>query len=152
MRGTAEIETLFVIPLLLSFIFLAGGLVVLGHARLSNAFNAESNAYAQNVIGQNTITAQDLTPIDGPAAVRPGLPNRFDEAYLSQDVTVPFGKASNVVPIADRAAFLDPAWHYSAFSHGDDQVAAENWFEDYVAEDHSPTVDAALGLQPAWPP
>ena len=56
-RGTAEIELLLVIPILLSILLLSAAALKLGTARLTNVFGAENNAYQQVTTGQNVQVA-----------------------------------------------------------------------------------------------
>jgi hypothetical protein len=154
--GTAEIELLLVIPVLLAILLLIGAGLNLGGARLANVVNAENNAYAQVTAGFNVTPASNPLPLDGLAAIRPDplLPTRYDESQLTQ--TVPFPRALGALPSAtftDQALFLDPTWHFAAWPQpGIDRATVWAWFDNYVAEDHPADLVQALGLQPALPP
>jgi hypothetical protein len=151
-RGNAEIELLLVIPLLLTILFLIGGTLSLGKARLTNAYNAENDAYTQTVSGIGFAPSNDPVPPDGINAVRPALPNRYVLADELRNVTINELDASPTFRLNTRAILLDPAWHYSAWPQSADRPAIQDWFDAYVAESHPPVVVNALGLQPAWPP
>ncbi|HEY4330484.1 MAG TPA: hypothetical protein VGN88_12165 [Phycisphaerae bacterium] len=151
-RGTAEIELLLVIPILLTLLLLANGALSIGGAKLANVFNAENDAYGQVVAGRGLSPSANPVPVDGINGVRPSLPNRFDMADEFKNVTVngvdvPFNVTQN-----DRAIFLDPAWHYSSWPNGGDRPAIQQWFDDYVGESHPANLVSSLGLAPAGPP
>jgi hypothetical protein len=153
--GTAEIELLLVIPVLLAFLLLAGGALALGTGRLANVFHAENNAYTQIETGQG-LTAGAVAPIEGIATFRPvpALPNRFAYAEPTQTVQLNLGEKSTQLAhtFDDRAVFLDPTWHLDNQPALGDPGALQAWFTDYVAESHSADLVNSLGLQPAGPP
>lgn len=150
-RGTAEIELLLVIPLLLTILFLAGGATSLGKARMSNAYNAENGVYTQVVSGVGFSPANDPTP---PAGVgMPLLPTRYAMADEVKNVTLASGlNVPWTATLNDRAIMLDPAWTYSAWPQTGDRPAIAAWFTAYVDESHPADVVQALGLQPPGPP
>ncbi len=158
-RGTAEIELLLVIPILLTLLLLAAAGLKLGAARLANAFNAENNAYQQVTLGGNVQVAVNPAPLDGIALAQgvtfppPPPPNHFDESLPTQTVAFPSGLVTlNSVSLSDQAVFLDPAWHYANWPQSDDHTVLQSWFVNDLAEDHPSDITDALGLQPAWPP
>lgn len=151
-RGTAEIELLLVIPLLLTILFMIGGTLTLGKARLANAYNAENDVYAQVVAGRGYSPTNTPVPPDGINAVKPALPNRYDLADEFKNVIINGQEMPSTIKLNDRAIMLDPAWHYSSWPQGGDRQWIQAWFEAYVAESHSGEVVGALGLQPAGPP
>jgi len=148
--GTAELELLLVIPVLLLILFLAGGMLTLGTARMSNVYNAENNAYGQVVAGRGFYISGDPAPVSDPDG--PGLPNRFVLADEKKTVLLTHQTNPHFVNLEDRAIFLDPAWHYSSWPQTGDRAAIQGWFEGYVGESHSADVVTALGLKPAGPP
>jgi hypothetical protein len=149
--GTAEIELLLVIPILLTILLLTGAGLRLGGARLANVFHAENEAYTQVTAGIAVSPSSDPLPIDGIIAIRPGLPNRFDESKITTSVALPQGiGALPAATFTDKAVFLDPAWYYPG--RGADRSALANWFDNYVAEDHPADIVESLGLQPPGPP
>ena len=152
-RGTAEIELLLVIPILLAILFLAGGSLKLGAARLANVYNAENDAYAQVVSGRGFFPSSDPAPFEGFDA--PLLPNRF--ALADENLAVPLtqqqtANGNATIHFNDRAIFLDPSWHYSSWPQTGDRPAIQAWFDAYVAESHPPDLVQSLGLQPPTPP
>jgi hypothetical protein len=158
-RAVAEIELMLVIiVILLPILFLMGGAWTIGRARLQATYDAENNAYAEVVSGNNiTSYADDPVPPAGLLAVRPGLPNRFDSAHAAGNVTLNYGSmGTNTVGYNEKAIFLDPTWHWntypaSAVGETDHSVIAE-WFENYVGETKTPAIVSSLGLQPPGPP
>ena len=151
-RGTAEIELLLVIPLLLTILFMIGGTLTLGKARLANAYNAENDAYTQVAAGTNFSPANDPVPPDGIYALRPGLPNRYVLANKFKVVTINGQNMPAPLSVNSRAILLDPAGQYSTWPQDGDRTAIQEWFDAYVAESHPAVVVNALGLQPAGPP
>jgi hypothetical protein len=154
-RGTAEIELLLVIPVLLTFLLLAGGALALGTGRLANIFHAENGAYTQIETGRG-LTSGNIIPIEGIAAFRPvpGLPNRFAYAEATQTVRLSMGERTTQVvhTFDDRAVFLDPSWHLDEVPRLGDSGTLQSWFSEYVAESHPADLVYSLGLQPAGPP
>src|SRR5262245_11869655 len=115
-RGTAEIELLMVIPLLLVLLFITKGTLQLGEARLRNAFDAEQQASTDDISSAPpTDTNRNLQPIDGIASVRPGLPNRMHDREQSRIVTPWQHVPLNKITLTEHAAFAAPAWAYTAF-------------------------------------
>ncbi len=149
-RGTAELETALVIPILLGILFLIGYLSTRGQAELAGVYNAENNAYGQVVAGKGTTPAPSPVPITG--INTPVLPTRFD--YSEPVTTVTSTTFGQVISnrIDQKAVFLDPAWQYSAWPNTGDQGQIQAWFEAYVAESHPPQLSQSLGLSPPGPP
>jgi len=150
-RGTAELETALVIPILLMILFLIVGALWLGRGRMSNVYNAENGAYTQVVSGLDLTPAFDPVPIDGITVVRPTLPNRFDIANPVQTLRLDLRWQSAVSHLDDKAVFLDPAWTYTSWPNVIDQPPIQAWFADYVGESHPSELVYSLGLQPASP-
>jgi len=154
-RGNADIELILVMWVFLLLMALGFRQLVIGRAQLLETYSAENQAYGQVNAGINVTYSNELTPVDGPAAIRPGLPNRYDEANPSTVVDVSKVKIpplDPVVTVHSKAVFLDPTWHFAASPNSDDQAIVQSWFESYVSEDHPPALNQALGLQPAWRP
>jgi hypothetical protein len=149
-RGTAEIELMLVIPVLLVILFLAGGALVLGRARLSNVYNAENNAYTQVVSGQGFTQSDDPVPADG--IYVPPLPNRYVSAIELQQVQIKGVRPPIDSQLTDRAILLDAAWHFSCWPQREDRPALREWFAAYVGESHPAEIVDALGLAPPGPP
>jgi hypothetical protein len=143
---------LLVIPLLLTLLFLGGGALSLGKARMSNAYNAENDVYTQVVSGRGYSPTNNPAPPDGINAVKPALPNRYDLADEFKNVIINGQDVPSTINLNDRAILLDPAWHYASWPQGGDRQWIQAWFEAYVAESHPGDVVGALGLQPAGPP
>ncbi|HVT80847.1 MAG TPA: hypothetical protein VHM90_09330 [Phycisphaerae bacterium] len=143
-RGTAELETALVIPILLVLLILIAGTLKYGVARLDNIFGAENEAYRQTV-AETAVTPAPLQPTTGIEAIRPGLPTYF--AYQKRSTLVDVQVAQNLTSttIQDQAIFLSPSWHY-----GNQDV--NDWFQAYVEESHPPELVQSLGLKPIVPP
>ena len=157
-RGTAEIELLLVIPILLTLLFITRGLFSLGEARIQNVWDAQQKAYSDAIhFAPPRHTNGTLQPPTGFAYVRPGLPNRLSQHSNSTTVTYAPNIPLKPVTLADTAAFAAPAWSYSAFPIHDaggsynDATTTHNWFADYAGEIRTPLEDP-LGLSPANPP
>ncbi len=148
-RGNAEIEMILLIPIFLVIFTLGTVIWKLGTARMSNALNAENDAYRM-AVGSNEYSVSSDQPPSGPAM--PNLPSRYVQATRTQ--TVIFDGNNRLVDLhpTDSAAFLDPAWDISAWPHSDDRNALATWFTAYVDESHPPEVVEALGLKPPGPP
>ncbi|MCL2647139.1 MAG: hypothetical protein FWD61_09055 [Phycisphaerales bacterium] len=157
-RGTAEIELLLVIPILLALLFITGGLLSLGEARLQNAWDAQQKAYADAIHNAPPrYTTGTLQPPAGFTDVRPGLPNRLSQDDNSVTVTYAANVPLKPVTLTDTAAFASPAWAYSAFPVYDsggsynDATTTHDWYADYAGEVRTPLEDP-LGLSPSNPP
>src|SRR4051812_13153044 len=118
-RGTAEIELLLVIPILLGFLFLVGGAMKLGAFRIENIFSAEEKAYRDATASQDPLYSPNgPAPIDGITSIKPGLPNRMPRADFAEGGSVDLYLGSTQpppVPLHDNAAFAAPAWSYSTW-------------------------------------
>src|SRR5690349_14017865 len=77
-RGTAEIELILSVAVLMTIMFLALGAMRLAAARLSTARTANVEAFRNATVESTPMYTGDpgLPPVDGIGAVRPGLPNR----------------------------------------------------------------------------
>jgi len=159
-RGTAEIELLLVIPILLTLLFITRGLLYLGEARLQNVWDAQQKAYSDaihNTPPRHTNGPPHLQPIDGFTHVRPGLPNRLSQHESSVTVTYAPNIPLRPVTLTDTAAFPAPAWSYSAFPvHNaggsfNDTATTRDWYADYAGEVRDP-LENPLGLSPSNPP
>ncbi len=154
-RGTAEIELVFSVVVLICIFMLLGSGVKLMLARLEMVQTADFQAMQNATAGgtpQYTDDA-DMPAIDGIGAVQPGLPNRMHVPRPNTSVTVNAGNGQTQAPvqIGSYAAVGSPSWTYSAWPVGSDQSATEQWFESFADESHSELV-APLGLAPVWTP
>jgi hypothetical protein len=163
-RGTAEIELILIIPILLALLFLAKGSLGLGAARLQNGFQAEQTAYSD----ATTPTAApadsasgNLAPTVGFVSDLPNLPDTLPNRMHVSTGTVNYTPAAHVplnpITMTEQAAFASPAWAYSAWPAGNsggfqDSTATDNWFSDYAAQVRDNTAITALGLSPSSPP
>jgi hypothetical protein len=149
-RGTAELETALVIPILLGILFLVAYLLTRGRSELTNAYNSENNVYGQVVAGKGTTAANDPTPAIG--VNMPLLPTRLDYSAPTAIVTsTAFGQVVSNRTDA-KAVFLDSAWAYSSWPNTSDQSQIQAWFEAYVGESHPANLVNSLGLRPPGPP
>jgi hypothetical protein len=157
-RGTAEIELLLVIPVLLIILFIVGGMLVLGPARILNVFQAQQEAYEDATVaqtpGQNPniqliSPPPDETPLD-PAVDELQTADQLHQATTTNNVTIQLGRvALPTVTLTDQAEFTSPAWSYSSWPVASDN--AYQWTENYASQSTSQWQDP-LGLQDAWPP
>jgi len=157
-RGTAEIELLLVIPILLTLLFITRGLLYLGEGRLQNVWDAEQKAYSDAIHNAPPRhTNGSLQPPDGFSYVRSGLPNRMSQHNNSVTVTYAPNIPLRPVTLTDTAAFVAPGWSYSAFpvhnsgGNYNDATTTRDWYADYVGEVRTPLEDP-LGLSPSNPP
>ncbi len=159
-RGTAEIELLLSISVL---IVLLNGTIFfrkLGHARLgglqTTGFEAFQDATQANPPQYATNPVD--SPVDGFTSVRPGLPNRLHEPKISTPVSVVFIDQSNPqnssttnATMVASSALPSPSWTFPAYPDSADETATSQWFQNYVQESHQELIDP-LGLAPAWTP
>jgi hypothetical protein len=155
-RGTAEIELLLVIPLLLTMLFLAGANLTLGGARIRNVFNAETAAYRDATVEGNPALAGDgaLPVVDAFGSLPPGLPSRthVSQPQATADLALAGnGGGTTRVKLTDRSAFVAPAWGYAGYPVEADGERTAGWFADYASQARGPLEDP-LGLQPSSPP
>jgi hypothetical protein len=141
---------MLVIPVLLVILFLVGGSLVLWRARMSNAYNAENNAYAQVVSGRGFTVSTDPVPAVG--FFVPLLPNRYVTANEMQSVQIKGVRPPIDTTLFDRAILLDAAWHFSAWPQSGDRAALQEWFTTYVGQSHPADVVEALELAAPGPP
>lgn len=149
-RGTVEIELLLAVSLLLALLFLIGGGLALGRARLMGAHRAAFYVWHDATETSTPQYARDVAP--PVSLVREGLPNRLHTAELSENVTVYAGSSmSPDVTLRQRAQLLGPPWTLSAYPAVGDREATERWFAQVADEVRQPFVHP-LGLAPACPP
>ena len=86
-RGAAEVETVLVLPILITLLLLAVSLFWLGTARIANTAKAEREAY-QQVIAGTTLNQASLQPPVGIDAKRAGFVTRYDEYISETQVTL----------------------------------------------------------------
>ena len=163
-RGTAEIETLILVPVLLGIIALIYAAYNIGSGRLHNAFNAEQQAYRDATAPIATPADAStglLTPVDPFTAELPQLADELPDRVYVSELTPKIIPATNLpldpITLDDKAAFPAPAWAYSAWPSGNgygfaDRAATQGWFADYTGQVRTPAITAALGLSPATPP
>lgn len=158
-RGTAEIETMLVIPILLAILFLIGATYKLGSARMYNAGLAEEGAYRDATTANNPrYVVNSPAPLNGVNDVRPDLPLRMHKNLPERTVTLSTGGiAINPLTVRNEALFISPAWAYSAYPMTGDSGQQNDWFQTYVDEAHGSNTDAgsvsfSLGLADSFPP
>ena len=154
-RGTAEIELVLSIVVLISLLMLTLGAMKIAIARLDTANTAEFEAFFDATSAQDPqyTGSSDLAPIEGVGASRPGLPNRTHVAKPTAEVTISTGNRDALTTtVGGRAGLASPAWNYSAFPVGSaDRAVTGGWFSDHVNESHGQLTDP-LRLAPAWKP
>jgi hypothetical protein len=149
-RAASEIETLFCLVVLITFLLLAVGLWHLGVARLSTAQTAEFEAFQDGTQSQSPQYAGNAAypPLDGISTIRPGLPNRLSVPESKQSVAM---SNLNTVSVNGFAAVASPAWSYRGYPDSGDQDATAAWFQNYVDESHADLIQP-LGLSQPWTP
>src|SRR3954468_2737276 len=131
--GTAEIELILSVAVLMTVMFLAMGAMKIAAARLSTARTANVEAFRNATVESTPMYTDDsgLTPVDGVGAVRPGLPNRTHVPREKQDVSVYAGNKETLPPVTvgGKAGVAGPPWTYSAYPvGGQDAADTAQWF------------------------
>ena len=156
-RGTAEIELVLSVVVLISILMLIVGATKLAVARLDTARSAQSEAFLDATTAPTPAYADDsqLPPIDGIATVRPRTsktePTFRDPPPKSRSNA---GNHQTLPPftIGGKAGPAGPPWSYPAYPVGAaDLTATEQWFVDYITESHAPLINP-LRLAPSWTP
>ena len=155
-RGTASIELILSVVLLITIMMLGLGAMHLATARLDTSNNATFEAFSNATTGQTPQYTDngDLTPIDGIGSVRPGMPNRTHVPRPTTQVSVYAGDNQTLpsTTIGAKAGLTSPAWTYGAYPvGGNDEQATQQWFLDDAAESHTYLTDP-LRLAPPWTP
>ena len=152
-RGTAEIEALLGILVLMSVLLLVRGARELGEARLDVGSDATIAAFRDATLASPPLYADNsrLTPVTGYASIRPGLPNRTHVPETSSAVDVGISGLPRM-GVSSEAAVPSPAWTFRGNPVGDsDHARTQSWFETYVDESHMELIDP-LGLDEPWHP
>jgi hypothetical protein len=176
-RGTAEIELLLATMfILIPILLITGGMLILGPARILNAFVPGEAAYQDAIVaetpgsteigegpgstGSVEIEQSDIQLVDPVTGDVPShldelqQLNRIHDATSNTDVTVKFGTWMSLptITLTNKVAFTAPAWSYTGWpASPGDSSSTEQWVESYAAESTAP-YQVPLGLQPAWPP
>ena len=154
-RGTAEVELLLSVIVLLALLFLVRGGYQLMLARMDMIHTAGFRAMQEATASGNPQYTDDgdMPALDGIDAVRPGLPNRMHVPRLTTTVSIDSGANQTLSPktVGGMAAVASPSWTYSAWPVGSDRSATTQWFQTYADESHSELV-YPLGLAPVWTP
>src|SRR5689334_1175226 len=110
-RGTADVELILIVPLLIALLFLTKGTLQLGEARIHNAWAAEQKAYTDAIRAAPPVyTTGQLQPQDGFASVRPGLPNPMHD-HENSTVMKPWKYVPlKQITLTEKAAFAAPGW------------------------------------------
>lgn len=157
-RGSAEIELIIAITILITILMLVQGAMRFGAARLRQEQTVWFQAF-QNVTVSTPpqYTDDPDRPLEeGFAEIRPGLPNRMHVPEGTE--TVPINSGSSSDPIAPfkvdtKAALGGPAWNYPAYPVGDEDAAyTREWFTNYADEVYSSALKDPLGLKDPWTP
>src|SRR5688572_17277546 len=118
-RGTAEIELILSVVVLITIMMLAIGAMRIGMARLETARSATFEAFRNATTDPVPLYTGDgdLEPIPGVGSVRPGLPNRTHVPRPEAEVTVYAGNKESLPPVTvgGRAGLASPPWTYSAY-------------------------------------
>lgn len=156
-RGSAEIELLIVITILLSLIMLVSGTLSIGGTRMTTAQYAAFSAFNDATAANPPLYAGNIQPVAGIANIRPILPNRVHSTDPTARVSGFTGGDGGAftATIGARAATIGPTWAYSAYPiGGSDQAVLQDWFEECVLD--AAAIDSsarsALGLAAPWQP
>mgnify|MGYP000666378517 CR=1 FL=1 len=155
-RGTAEIELLFGVMVLIVILLLVRGGYQLAISRIGTGEQAEMQAFNDATAASPPMYADgiDVAPVVGYSDIRPGLPNRVHVPHLSQNLTIGTGDPQRPVDvtISSSAAVAGPPWTFSGYPAGSsDQALHAEWFLQYVDESHVERIDP-LALAPPWAP
>ena len=155
-RGTAEIELLLSIIVLISILMLVVGTVHIGMARLNTVEDAAYRALGNAATGGTPLYTNDpaLSEITTIADIRPGMPNRTHVVVSQKQVSVSPSVNQTLPPtnVHAYAGAISPAWTFSAYpAIATDSQATQTWFETYVTESHQELIDP-LVLAPPWAP
>jgi hypothetical protein len=164
-RGTAEIELLLAIPVLLVILFLVGAMFQLGPDRIRNVSEAERVAYEDATASPApSAISDDPSPITDPinsvaaASGLPELPNRIHTANVQKQLNDSFGNLKfKDLTLTNSAAFSAPAMLYSGWPYAADQQSVSDWTNQYaiwsVGDSSDPSsIAGSLDLAPGWPP
>lgn len=154
-RGTAEIELLLTIILLITILMLTKGALELGLARIDAHQDAAARAFGDAAAGTPPAWADSTAaPVIGYTDIRPGLPLRVHIVSARSTVTIYGGDRDPLPPftVGADAAVSSPSWPICGYPAGQiDRDMIRSWFLDYVAESHEELI-GPLGLAPAWRP
>jgi len=161
-RGTAEVELILLVPVLMTILLLCAMASRLGRARVTNVRDGEQQAYGQVVRGTGVVSSMSLQTVPGVVSVYGDLPTRFDESLPAKEVTLTQGWLNlNGITLHDKGAFLDPTWHFAQYPMNgdaawvDDSRRLKDWFEAYVDDGRgqdSWLIKYGLGLADSWRP
>ena len=153
-RGTAEIELLVSAFVLIGMLFTVKSALTIAQARVTATTAANFHAFNDATAARDPRYSEDqeMQPIDGIGAMRPGLPNRMHVPRLVDKIyNVGTTPPVHMFDLHTSAAVLGPPWIFSAYPVQGDQQATRQWFMDYVDESHSELISPLL-LAPAWNP
>jgi len=153
--GTAEIELVLAVMVLVTLLMLTLGAMRIAVARLDTANEAQFEAFQDATAAATPRHADgsDLEPLPGVGQFRPGLANRTHVVRPTTQVVVSAGNRESIsAEVGGRAGLPSPAWTYWAFPvGGDDRATTAGWFEEHADESHGPLADP-LRLAPSWKP
>jgi hypothetical protein len=155
-RGTAEIELLLSVLVLLAILMLVWGGAKIGLARLDTATDVETKALGNAATGSPPQYTEDpdLTEVTTEWDVKPGLPNRTHVARAQATVPLTTGSATDSLPPAKVSAIagaISPGWAMTGYPVASDEATMQSWFEQYINDSH-PELIAPLILSPDWRP
>lgn len=154
-RGTAEIELILSVTILISILVLTVSAMRIGVARLDTVGQAVRDAFRDATVERNPRHTGDgeLSPLEGIGSVRSGMPNRTHVRRAERKVAVNTGDTPMPdVTVGGKAGLAGPSWTFPAYPvGGGDRAETEGWFMDYVGESHDELTDP-LRLAPAWTP
>lgn len=154
-RGTAEIEAIFAILVLMGILFLAVSAARLASARMKTAQLASFEAFKDGTDRRIPLHVDDTTvpPFGGVGDIRPGLPSRMHVPMETREVELFTGDKDDPNPMKVRsiAALAAPAWSGSGWPVGGDESTTADWFTTFVEDSHGEVIDPLM-LDDTWRP
>lgn len=160
-RGTAEIELLLCVLLIITLLFLVTGILKFSRGLLLGSASAREAAFHDAMVTANPLYAPDsaptqavdTNPLPGYSTQRlPQLPVRLHVPRFEQEITTNYGSGKMpTITIKNSAAVPSPAWALNAYPVPSDQAITEAWFESYIDESLG-SIRGPLDLAPAWIP
>jgi len=152
-RGTAEVELLFAVIVLIAVLFIVQASFRISGPRLDATVNAAADVfYDATGAGSPQYVGGDLRSVEGINVVRPSLPIRTHVTNPTANLQVNLGGGQTQnVTISAKAAAISGSWAYSAYPMRGDYAVHQDWFQRWADESHVEVIDP-LGLAPAWPP
>jgi hypothetical protein len=156
-RGTADVELLMTIIIMLFTLFVAWGAGRIARLRLQVSDEAHTAAVRDAIASTSVQDATDstvnpMTGEDGNSLSDP-LPNRVHTTSKSGTITlqVPNGQPQHAYTLTFGGSSISPAWTYTAYPFDSDKANTQSWYENQTGTYHQP-LEGPLQLKPVWTP